>query len=147
MTTTYIGKATRRVDGRAKVTGQAKYAAEYNVPGLAYGYVVSSPIAKGRITNIDTSEALNIEGVLQVFTHENAPRLVRSDRSYRDQVAPPGSPFRPFYDDKIKFSGQPVALVVAENFEVARYAATLVRVDYEPETHATDLDANRERAR
>ena len=53
----YIGTATSRVDGGAKVTGAAKYAGEFNVPGLAHGSVVSSTIAKGRITRIDTSEA------------------------------------------------------------------------------------------
>ena len=109
------------------------------MPNLAYGYVVSSAIAKGRITHIDASEALKLPGVLQVFTHENAPSLAWFDRSYRDQIAPPGSPFRPLYDDKIQYSGQPVALVVAETFELARYAASLVRVEYEREPHVTDL--------
>ena len=59
MTTNYIGQPISRVDGRAKVTGQAKYAAEYNVPNLAYGVVVSSTITKGRITKVDASQALN----------------------------------------------------------------------------------------
>src|SRR5215510_11676430 len=62
MTTNYIGRPISRVDGRAKVTGAAKYAAEYNVPNLAYGCVVSSSIAKGRIINIDASDALRLEG-------------------------------------------------------------------------------------
>ena len=140
----YIGQAISRIDGRIKVTGQAKYAGEYSVPNLAYGVVVSSAIARGRIEKIDASQALALEGVLQVFTHENAPRLARSNRSYQDDVAVPGSPFRPLYDEKIKYSGQPVALVVAEEFEVARYAATLVRVEYQREQHETDLRAKRE---
>ena len=146
MTTNYIGQPISRVDGRAKVTGAAKYAAEFNVPNLAYGYVVSSAIAKGRIKNIDAGEALRLEGVLQVFTHENSPRLAQSDQSYTDEVAPPGSPFRPLHDDSIKYSAQPVALVVAENLELARYAASLVRVEYESEAHATDLKEERKEA-
>jgi xanthine dehydrogenase YagR molybdenum-binding subunit len=145
-TTAYIGQPTSRVDGRAKVTGAARYAAEYHVPNLAYGYVVSSAIAKGSITHIDASEALKLEGVLQVFTHDNAPRTAWFDRSYRDQIAPPGSPFRPLYDGKIQYSGQPIALVVAETFELARYAASLVRVAYTREPHVTDLAENRDRA-
>ena len=145
-TTAYIGQAISRIDGRVKVTGQAKYASEYNVPNLAYGVVVSSAIAKGRIKKIDTREALALEGVLQVFTHQNGPRLARSNRSYQDEVAVPGSPFRPLYDDKIKYSGQPVALVVAEEFEIARYAATLVRVEYQREQHETDLRVKRDRS-
>ena len=149
MTPALIGTPVSRVDGRAKVTGQAHYAGEHNVPNLAYGYVVSSEVARGRITRIDASAALGLPGVLQVFTHENAPRLAQSDESYGDFVAPPappGSPFRPFQDNEIKFSGQPVALVVAESFEVARYAASLVRVDYEREAHATDLEQERSRS-
>jgi xanthine dehydrogenase YagR molybdenum-binding subunit len=143
MTTNYIGQPISRVDGRAKVTGAAKYAAEYNVPNLAYGCVVSGAVAKGRIRNIDAGVALRLEGVLQVFTHENSPRLAQSDQSYTDQVAPAGSPFRPLHDDEIKYSAQPVALVVAENLELARYAASLVRVEYEIEAHATDLKMKR----
>jgi xanthine dehydrogenase YagR molybdenum-binding subunit len=146
MTTAHIGTPASRVDGRAKVTGAARYAAEYNVPNLAYGVVVSSGIAKGRITKADASEALAVPGVLQVFTHENAPRLARSDKSYRDEVAPPGSPFRPLHDDAIKYSAQPVALVVADSFELARYAATLVRVEYERAPHVTDLERQRHQA-
>lgn len=143
MATSYIGRPTSRVDGRAKVMGAATYAAEYNVPHLAYGYIVSSGIAKGRITHIDADDALRLPGVLQVFTHENVPTLAWFDRSYRDEVAPPGSPFRPLYDEKILYSGQPVALVVAENFELARYAASLVHVTYEREAHITDLQKKR----
>jgi xanthine dehydrogenase YagR molybdenum-binding subunit len=147
MTTAYVGTPANRIDGRAKVTGAAKYAAEYNVPGLAYGYVVSGDIARGSIARIDSSAALALDGVLQVFTHENRPRLPRSDRAYKDQLAVPGSPFRPLYDAEIKFNGQPVALVVAETFELARYAATLIQVEYEHGGHATDFDAQRGSAR
>lgn len=144
MTTNYIGQPISRVDGRAKVTGQAKYAGEYNVPNLAYGVVVSSAIAKGQIKNIDTSEALSLDGVINVFTHENAPRTAWLDRSYRDDIAPPGSPFHPLKDDEVLFSGQPVAIVVAENFELARYAASLVHVEYKTARHATDLTEKRD---
>src|SRR5438445_1724136 len=146
MTTNYIGQPISRVDGRAKVTGQAKYAGEYNVPNLAFGVVVSSAIAKGRIANIDASKALSVKGVLQVFTHENAPPTAKSDQSYWDEVAVPGSPFRPFKDHNVLFSGQPIALVVAESFELARYASSLVQVQYEEEPHATDLNQQRDQA-
>src|SRR5262245_38172288 len=146
MTTSYIGHPISRVDGRAKVTGEARYAAEYNVPGLAYGVVVSSPIAKGRITRIDSREALRLEGVIQVFTHENAPSTAWLDRSYRDDMAPPGSPLRPLKSDKVLFSGQPVALVVADTPELARYAATLIDIGYKQEPHVTDLNDQRNQA-
>jgi len=146
MNSEHTGKPISRKDGRAKVTGAAKYAAEYNVPGLVYGAVVSSAIARGKITRIDAADALRLSGVLQVFTHENCPQLAQSDDKYRDDIAPPGSPFRPLHSDEIKFSAQPVALVVADSLELARHAASLVRVGYMPEAHATDLHGERGRA-
>jgi len=69
----YIGTSTSRLDGVAKVTGAAKYAAEFNVPGLAFGSVVTSTIAKGRIARIDRSAALGVQSVLEVLTHDNSP--------------------------------------------------------------------------
>jgi xanthine dehydrogenase YagR molybdenum-binding subunit len=142
----YIGTPTSRVDGRAKVTGAAKYAGEFKAEGLAYGVIVTSTIAKGRITHIDTSAALRVAGVLDVLTHEHRPRMAGTTRAYQDDVAPGGSPYRPLYDDRILFSGQPVALVVAGEWEVARYAATLVQVRYAQEVHATDLLLERRNA-
>ena len=142
----YIGTSTSRVDGFEKVTGAAKYAAEFNVPGLAYGSVVTSTIAKGRIVRIDPSAALRVKGVLDVLTHENRPPMADNDQAYKDDVAPAGSPFRPLYDSRIMFNGQPIALVVAETSEIARFAASLVRVEYETEAHITDVYRQREAA-
>jgi xanthine dehydrogenase YagR molybdenum-binding subunit len=142
--TTYIGTATSRVDGRAKVTGAAKYAAEFNTPGLAHASVVTSTIAQGRIVRIDAREALAVEGVIDVLTHQNRPPMASADSAYKDDVAPEGSPFRPLYDDRIRFSGQPVALVVAEEPEVARFAASLVRVEYDKKAHVTDVHRQRD---
>jgi xanthine dehydrogenase YagR molybdenum-binding subunit len=142
----YIGTATSRVDGRAKVTGAAKYAAEFNVPGLAHASVVCSTIAKGRIARIDTSAATRVQGVLTVLTHENRPPMADNDQAYKDDVAPEGSPFRPLYDSRIMFSGQPIALVVAETSEVARFAASLVKVQYHQEAHVTDIFRQRDTA-
>ena len=141
--TSYIGTATSRIDGRAKVTGAAKYAAEFNASGLAHSSLVTSTIAKGRIIRIDASEALSVAGVLGVLTHQNRPRMAASDSAYKDDVAPEGSPYRPLYDDRVRFSGQPVALVVAEEPEVARFAASLVRVDFQQEEYVTDISRQR----
>jgi xanthine dehydrogenase YagR molybdenum-binding subunit len=140
----YIGTPTSRIDGHAKVTGAAKYAGEHNVDGLAYAAVVASTIAKGRVARFDLSEALRVEGVLDILTHENRPPMARSTSAWKDDVAPEqGTPFRPLYDDKILFNRQPIALVLAEEWEIARFAASLVRVDYKPEPFATDLFAER----
>ena len=108
--------------------------------------VVCSTIAKGRITRIDTSAAMRVKGVLTVLTHENRPPMADNDQAYKDEVAPDGSPFRPLYDDKIMFNGQPIALVVAETSEIARFAASLVRVEYEQEPHVTDMYRQRDAA-
>ncbi len=140
----YIGTATSRVDGRAKVTGEAKYAGEFNLPGLVYGQVVGSTIAKGRISLVDTSEAMRVRGVIDILTHQHRPEMADSDDAYKDDTAPEkGSPYRPLYDDRILFCGQPVAVVLAEDWETARFAASLVRVEYQREAHVTDLHAQR----
>ena len=136
-----IGMPTSRVDGRLKVTGGAKYAAEFATEDLLYGVVVSGTIAHGTISAIDTAAALAVDGVLHVLTHENRPSLPRFDRNYRDDDTPSGSPFRPLYDNKVVYSGQPVALVLATTFEAARHGAALVKVSYETASHQTDLDA------
>jgi xanthine dehydrogenase YagR molybdenum-binding subunit len=142
----YIGTATSRVDGIAKVTGAARYAAEINVPGLAHASVVGATIAKGRIARIDISAATRCMGVLTVLTHENRPPMADKDEAWKDEVAPDGSPFRPLYDNKIMFNGQPIALVVAETSEISRHAASLVRVEYEIEPHVTDVYRQRDAA-
>ena len=144
---TYIGSPTSRVDGRDKVTGAAKYAGEFDAPDLVHARVVGSTITKGRIANIDIGEAMKIGGVIAVLTHENRPAMAGTDKAYKDDVAPEqGSPFRPLYDDKIMFNGQPIAVVLAEDSETARFAASLVRVRYEKETHVTDIYSKRDDA-
>jgi xanthine dehydrogenase YagR molybdenum-binding subunit len=140
----YIGTATSRIDGHAKVTGAAKYAAEVKTANLVHGSVVTSTIARGRITRLDVSKALSIDGVIEVLTHLNRPQMPDDDSAYKDDVAPDGSPFRPLYDDRILFNGQPIALVVAEDSEIAQFGASLVRVDYDQEPHVTDVHRRRE---
>src|SRR4051794_12343012 len=144
--TTYIGIATSRVDGRAKVTGAAKYAGEFNTAGLAHASLVTSTIARGRITGIDASEALAVAGVIDVLTSQNRPPMASADSAYKDETAPEGSPYRPLYDDRVRFSGQPVALVVAEEPEIARFAASLIRVEYVEEAHVTEVFRQRDKA-
>jgi len=147
MSTTYIGTPASRVDGPAKVTGQAKYAADYNVPGLLYGAVLSSTIAKGRIRRIDTRAALAVPGVVDVLTHENRPKMAENDKAWKDDVAPEkGSPFRPLGDDRVLFNEQPVAFVIAEDWETARFAATLIEIEYQNDHGQTDLEAARAKA-
>lgn len=133
------GMPVSRVDGRAKVTGSAQYAAEYQAPDLCYGVVVSGTVAKGRIKQIDTAAALAAPGVIDVITHENRPKMRSNDLAYKDMTAPAGSPFRPLFSDQVFYSGQPIALVIGETFEAARHAAALVTATYDVEQHDTNL--------
>lgn len=139
-----IGSAVSRVDGRAKVTGQAHYAADHAVDRLAYGVVLTSTVARGRLTDLQTDAALAVPGVLTVYSHLNRPGAGTKPSLYKDEVSPEGKPFRPFIDDTVHFSGQPVALVVAESFEAARHAASLVEAQYASIDHRTDLLLHRE---
>lgn len=137
----YLGKETTRVDGIAKVTGKAKYTAEFQVPHVAYGFIVLSTVAKGRITAIETREAEQAAGVVRVFTHLNAGRLSKAPAA----DGPPQWAW-PLQSDRVFFNGQPIALVVAETYEQARHAARLVKATYARETHVTDLEAVLDRA-
>lgn len=140
------GDALPRVDGRAKVSGQARYAAEFPAPGLVYGVVVNSRIARGRITALRLEDALAVPGVIDILSHVHRPRMRKLDLFYKDMTAPAGSPFKPFHSDAVLYSGQPVALVLAETFEAARCAAALVGVDEEAAPHETHLLSHLQRA-
>ncbi len=96
---------------------------------------------------MDTVRAEAIPGIIKVFTHLNRPSLARFDLQYADMDAPPGSPFRPLDTDEIHYNGQPIALIVASEWEAARYAATLVQVEYETRPFETNLAANLNSAR
>jgi xanthine dehydrogenase YagR molybdenum-binding subunit len=121
-----------RVEGPDKVTGRARYAAEYPVEDLAYGYPVQSAIASGRITGIDTTGALAVPGVIAVLGGASPVELGDTDNF---ELAP-------FQSSEIVYRGQLVALVVAETAETAREAAGAVRVGYEPAAHDVTLRAD-----
>ena len=90
---------------------------------------------------------MRVDGVLdRADAREPSAAWPTTIKAYKDDVAPDGSPFRPLYDNKIKFNGQPIALVVAETSEIARFAASLVRVEYESEPHVTDVFRQRDAA-
>lgn len=142
-----VGQPVNRLEGRMKVTGAAKYSGEYPADRLLYGYVINSPITKGRITSIDSSLAESQTGVVKVYTHENRGKLAWLDIKYADMDAPPGTVFKPLEDNAILYNGQPIALVVADDFETARYASTLVKFEYEEEEFDTCLEQNLNKAR
>ncbi len=127
-----------RVDGRLKVTGGAKYSAEYKVDGVTYGVLVGSTITSGTIKTLDTKKAEQAPGVLSVITYLNCPNIP----GYHTDNPPPKGPLKIFIDNKVYFNGQPIALVVADTFERALYAASLVKADYNKEEHQTSLKSN-----
>jgi xanthine dehydrogenase YagR molybdenum-binding subunit len=127
-----------RVDGKLKVTGTAKYSAEYNIPGVTYGVLAGSTIASGTIKSLDTKAAERAPGVLMVITYLNCPFIP----GYHTDNPSPRGPLKIFIDNKIWFSGQPIALVIADTFERALFAASLVKADYNKEPHQTELTSN-----
>jgi xanthine dehydrogenase YagR molybdenum-binding subunit len=134
----HIGQPRSRVDGRQKVTGQARYAAEHAVPGCVHGVLVTSTIATGRITHLDIKEAAKVPGVLAIVSHLNSPKVPGYENPQPDERVE-GQQLRVFFDDKIHYSNQPVALAIADTLEQAQYAASLVRVAYEQTAPQTDL--------
>ncbi len=128
-----VGTPVSRVDGRLKVTGAARYAAETPLPNLAHGVLVLSTVASGKVTALDTAEAERAPGVIAVLSHRNAARLHSQEPEDRRPVVDPdvGEPLPPLQDDVVRYHGQPIALVVADTFERATHAAALVRARYE----------------
>ncbi len=131
-----IGQAIDRVDAVLKATGAARYAAEERVPNAAYGVLVQSSIAKGRITAMDTAAAERAPGVLLVMTPFNAPRTASSEGSANQ----PGEGYPLLQDDRVHYNGQHIGLVVAETLEQATYAASLIAVRYSEEAPAARLE-------
>lgn len=134
-----IGLPLSRIEGPLKVSGRASYAAEHHPSDMLHAYVHVASIAKGRIQSFDLADAANYPGVVKIYTHENRPRTAWWDSAWKDEVALPGHPFRPLQNDRVLFDGQPIALVVAETFEAARDAASMIRVTYAQEQPATDI--------
>jgi xanthine dehydrogenase YagR molybdenum-binding subunit len=126
---TLIGQPLNRVDGVLKVTGAAAYTGDVNRARQAHAVLVLSTIAKGRIASIDTAAAVRMPGVLLVMTHANAMRLPEGGRA---GINPPaGRVLSLLQDAHVHYNREPIALVVAENWEQARAAATVLDVRYE----------------
>nr|WP_314539040.1 aldehyde oxidoreductase molybdenum-binding subunit PaoC [uncultured Massilia sp.] len=134
-----VGKPTDRIDGPLKTTGTAPYAYEQHkaAPNAAYGYVVGSSIAKGRITKIDTAAAKAAPGVLAVVTYENAGKLGKGEKNTARLLAGPD----------VQHYHQAVAVIVAETFEQARAAAPLLKVEYAKVGGVYDLEAAKNAAK
>ena len=130
-----IGKPVDRIDGHLKVTGAAKYAAEFRVPNAVHAVLVQSTVAAGSISGFDLKEAQGMPGVLAIITPDNAGKL-----SHPDKV--PQAVNGPLLQNmEILYNGQHVAVVVAETLEQAQAAGAAVHVTYNRGEAATSMDA------
>lgn len=124
MTTSPLGRPVNRVDGRLKVTGAAKYAADHTLDGMLHGYLLLSTVGRGTIRAMDVAAAASASGVLAVYTPFHPLKLFAAGGFG-------GPPWLPLQDREVRHYGHIIGLVVAETFEAARDAAALVRVDYD----------------
>ncbi len=131
----WIGDPLTRFDAPLKVGGGARYSAEIPLPGLSYAVLVPATIASGRIVAIDERWARSAQGVLAVISFRNSLKL------QRPKFLPAGQSLPILQGPDIHYAGQPIAVVVADTFEHATHAASLVALSYDAQTPAADIDA------
>jgi xanthine dehydrogenase YagR molybdenum-binding subunit len=134
-----MGQPAPRIDGFAKVTGEALFAADYPLPRLAHAYLVTSAISRGRIENLDDSEARRMPGVLGIMTPANTK--VPGEFNFFGLGGDSMTSLKPLSSDEVTHDGQIIAMVIAENLEQAREAAYRVRVDYQAEPPSATLES------
>ena len=134
-----------RVDGAEKVNGKAKYTAEHKLPNMAYAVFVTSTIAKGSIKNLDISKAIAMPGILDIIYYGNCPAVPGYNpiAAERPKNVSEWRGFKVLYDNKVRFFGQPIALIVADSFENANAAIRFVKAEYEIEKFETNFDKAR----
>lgn len=136
-----IGEPVSRLDGEFKVTGTATFSAEFPIPGMVYGSVAFSTIAKGTITGIDTAAAEAAPGVVLVMTHKNAPELKPTPLFASTPKAAGPDTLPILQDNCVHWNGQPIALILAETQEQADHAKSLLRFTYSAEPATTDFSS------
>ena len=143
-----LGKGLPRVDAEAKVRGEARFTAEYDMPGVAHAALVYSTIAKGRISKMDTGRARRAPGVMEVLTHRNMPKMTAPPlmdvTDLKKGMAASDLPI--MQDASVHWDGQPIAVVIAETLDQAEHAASLVDVEYRTGTPAVSFDTLKDEA-
>jgi xanthine dehydrogenase YagR molybdenum-binding subunit len=128
-----VGEGSDRLDGPAKVTGAASYAADFRANGLAHAIMVTSTVANGRVVRIDDAKARKASGVLAVLTHANAPRVNAQRAGFAYELMA-------LQDDRVRYDRQPIAVVIAETLEDATAATALLDIFYETERPVTSIE-------
>src|ERR1700730_1780624 len=134
-----VGTPVSRIDGPAKVTGRAKYAADNSFPSMLHAVLVCSTIAAGAVRSIDTTAAMAVQGAVAIFTHQNA-RIELFGRALPDLNRFSLGGWFPMTGPEIHFAGQVVAIVVATSLLSAREAAAAVAVEYDSVPVSLDLN-------
>src|SRR5262245_47129931 len=144
-TTRYAGSRVHRVEDARLLTGQGTFVDDVTRPNMLHACFVRSPMARARIEGIDTSEALALPGVHAVFMGTDVkPDVVELWYTGQGKQGPT-TPLPPLAEGEVRFVGEPVALVVADNRYIAEDAAELVVVDYEPLPAVVDYTTAEER--
>lgn len=134
-----IGTEVSRLDGPAKVKGEARFAAEFPLDRMTYAALAYATIARGRMTAIDTEAAEASPGVVLVMTHRNAPRMKTPGVFGSSPTAVGPSDLPIMQDASVHWNGQPIAVVLAETQEQADHAASLIRATYEAQASVTSF--------
>ena len=137
-----------RVDGKLKVTGGAKYFAEFDAPDMTYCVMATSTITKGSIININSREVKNMPGVIDVISFINMPEIPGWKQDPKKPLAKGmgGENYRLFANNRILFNGQPIAMVIADTLERAQYGAAMIKATYHKDDFQTDLETNKDKA-
>ncbi len=122
-----VGQPVSRIDGYDKVSGTAVYAYDVLLPRMTHARILRCPHAHARIKNIDISQAKKLKGVHAILTHENAPKIEWYGTSL-------------LFDPHLRYEGDEVACVAAENADIAEEALRKIRVDYEPLPHVVNAE-------
>ncbi|MCO6418662.1 xanthine dehydrogenase family protein molybdopterin-binding subunit [Siccirubricoccus sp. KC 17139] len=133
-----IGQPLTRRDGVLKVTGQARYAADNHPPGMLHAALAVSSIARGRVTALDIAAARAHPGVVEVMTPANRPPLALDPDA---KTGPFVFRMEVLQDDRVRYAGQPIAVVIAETLEAATEGAALLAPRYAAEPVEAGLDA------
>ena len=140
MSAASVGQPVDRVDGRLKVTGAAKYTAEFKPKNLAYGITVQSTVTKGHINSINLEQARKSPGVIDILTYKNAMQLHSPQSSSPGEGKYAEKDLLPLQSERVLYDGQHIAVVIAETFEQAEHAASLLQVNYEKQPAIFNLE-------